>query len=510
MKMHTTATTAKSTTTGRKAATKRAAKPARAANNASAATFAQLPLSDALAQNLRVELCAPGQLARFTATMQERHYLGAPRQIGDYLRQIVLSAKGDVVALLEWGPASYALKERDRHIGWTPLQRREWLKLIVQNRRYLLLADKGTAPNLASKTLAAALRALPAQWEQTHGYRPLMAETFTDPALFEGTAYKAANWQPLGASAGYSRHRADYYQRNQSPKNLWIYPLHPDAIQRLRAPAPGPAHARAQTPAPAGALPVGNKHMLSLHELFGQVRDPRAKNTTFKIRPVLSIIAMAIMAGCRDVAQIERFAQRLRHDQRQSIGLPREKNSKRFWRVPDYNVYYHLLRRIDNEAFATLLSEWLRARAGELPAALAMDGKMIRDAIGVLTLATHEDKAPQAMAIYDKKEGTQRCEMKAAQKLLESTPDLEGKVITADALHCQRETARLIIERGGDYVLQIKENQAGLHAHARSRLEGRPPFFRKPKKDTGAWKNAATAPVKLARKPAALPERAPS
>jgi hypothetical protein len=453
-------------------------------------TYPNLRVSDAAGQTLRVELCPDDQLARFKATMHERHYLGAPRQVGDYLRQIVRTPKGDVVALLEWGPASYALKERDRHIGWTPIQRREWLKLIVQNRRYLLLADKGVAPNLASKTLAAALRALPGQWEQTHGYRPLMAETFTDPARFEGTAYKASNWQPLGASAGYSRHRADYYQPNQSPKNLWIYPLRPDAAKLLRAPAPGKTRARAKTRAPSGSLPISNKHMLSLHELFGQVRDPRAKNTIFKIRPVLSIIAMAILAGRRDIAQIQRFGQSLKQAQRQAIGLPRKKDTQ-FWRVPDYNVYYHLLARIDNEAFAALLSTWLRERAGELPAALAMDGKMIRDHIGVLTLATHEDNTPQACAIYDKKEGTKRCEMKAAQALLEKTPDLEGKIITADALHCQRQTARLITGRGGDYVLQIKENQGGLYAHAQTKLATRPPFFRKPTKATDAWRNAA-------------------
>ena len=46
----------------------------------------------------------------------------------------------------------------------------ERLKLIAQNRRFLVLADKAQAPNLASQTLAAALRALPEQWLATFGY----------------------------------------------------------------------------------------------------------------------------------------------------------------------------------------------------------------------------------------------------------------------------------------------------------------------------------------------------
>ena len=457
-------------------------------SDTTAAAYPILRVSDAVAQTLLVEVCAPDQLARFETTMNERHYLKAPRPVGDYLRQIVRTAKGDPVALLEWGPACYALKPRDAHIGWSAIQRRERLKLVVQNRRYLLLADKGIAPNLASKTLAAALRALPGQWQQLHGYAPLMAETFTDPQRYEGTCYKAANWQPAGMSAGHSRHRADFYIPNESPKHLWLHPLRPDAQKLLRAQTLPPAHAPAQTPAPTGALPVSHKHMHSLHELFAQVRDPRRRNTTFKIRPLLTIIAMALLAGRRDIAAITRFGQRLAQDQRQQIGLPRKPNTL-YWRAPGYNVYYQLLRRLDNDAFAALLTDWLRQRAGTLPEALAMDGKMIRQHIGVLTLASHEDGAPRAAAIYDQKEGTPRCEMKAAQTLLENTPDLEGKLITADALHCQKQTAALIVAKGGDYLLQIKDNQAGVLAQAKAATQTTPPLFRKRTKATDGWKN---------------------
>jgi len=117
---------------------------------------------------------------------------------------------------------------------------------------------------------------------------------------------------------------------------------------------------------------------------------------------------------------------------------------------------------MDPEAFAHRLSQWLLCRAGALPTALAMDGKMIRDHIGLLTLAQHEDGAPQAVAVYDQKEGTERCEQTAALALLESLEALDGKMITADPLHCQRKVARAIVEKGGDYLLQIKGNQKRL------------------------------------------------
>jgi hypothetical protein len=92
---------------------------------------------------------------------------------------------------------------------------------------------------------------------------------------------------------------------------------------------------------------------------------------------------------------------------------------------------------------------------------------MIRDRIGVLTLAEHEDGAPQALAIYDQKEGTERCELSAAEALLEKLPALDGKIITADPLHCQRKHARVIVEKGGEYLLQIKGNQPKLHEKAK-------------------------------------------
>ena len=60
-------------------------------------------------------------------------------------------------------------------------------------------------PNLASRALALAVNALPAAWEQAHGYRPLLAETFTDIEAFEGTCYKAAAWQPCGITKGFTR-----------------------------------------------------------------------------------------------------------------------------------------------------------------------------------------------------------------------------------------------------------------------------------------------------------------
>jgi len=418
-------------------------------------------------QEIEVQIIAPADSAWFDQQLADRHYLGAGRSVGDYLRQLV-TVRGQPAALLVWGPSCYALKDRDRWLGWSASQRVERLKLIVQNRRFLVLADKGQAPNLASQAMAAAVRALPAHWHGSFGYRPLLAESFTDPEAYAGTCYKASNWLPVGTTAGYSRHRADFYVPNDRPKHLWLLPLDPKARAHLRA-AQLPADCQpGVVAAPSGVLPLDQPQMLSLFEVLQGAPDPRAKNTRFRIGAVLTLSAMALLAGRRDIAEVARFARKLAPPQRRLLGLPRKPTTQAFYQIPSYSVFYQVLTRLDAEAFAQRLTDWLQTRAGTLPAALALDGKMIRDHIGLLTLAQHEDGAPQAVAVYDQKEGTERCEQTAAAALLEKIPAFDDKVITADALHCQKAHARKIAEKGGEFLLQIKGNQPGMHAQAQA------------------------------------------
>lgn len=406
--------------------------------------------------------------------------------MGDYLRQVI-EVEGKPVALLVWGPACYALKDRDKWISWSTVQRLERLKLIVQNRRFLLLTDKGQSPNLASQAMGAALRALPSQWLERFGYRPLLAESFTDPEAYAGTCYKASNWEAVGKSAGHSRHRADFYVPNGRPKKLWLRPLCLQAQEHLRAQQVPEDCRGGLIAAPNGTLPVSAEQLDSLMDVFRKAPDPRASNSVYRTFGVLTVIAMALLAGRREIAEIARFATSLSQAQRRRLGFPLKKGTKAFWQVPSYSVFYQVLTRMDPEAFAKRLNDWLQSRAGTLPGALALDGKMIRDQIGLLTLAQHEDGAPVAVAVYDQKEGTPRCELSAASALLQQLPALDGKMITADALHCQRTHAAIIVQKGGDYLLQIKANQENLLKKAQA-LDGLKdtPFLRKTESGTDA------------------------
>ncbi len=425
---------------------------------------------------------------RFDELMDQKHYLGRSRPVGDYLCQII-ERDGEWMALLAWGPAGLHLKDRDEWIGWNPLQRAERLKLVVQNRRYLLLTERGEEPNLASRALALAVRNLPGQWQRRFGYRPVLAESFTDIEKFHGTCYKASGWEPVGQSAGYSRHRADFFVPNDRPKRLWLKELVPGAKGLLCGAELEAEYRAAETAAASGVLPLNQIQMRSLLEAFREVPDPRAGNTRFKLPSVLALISMALLCGKRDISQFERFGWRLRQDQRAQLRLPLKKGGKKFREIPGYSVYYQLLARLDLDAFAQVLSRWLQARAGELPGALAMDGKMIRESIGVLTLADHDTGVPRAMAIISQKEGEgEKCEMVVGRRVIGELGDLTGRTVTADALHTQRKTARQAVEHGGEYLFQIKNNQEKILDHAVSAFANASPLLPSMRPNTEGWK----------------------
>jgi len=402
------------------------------------------------------------------AMLVAEHYLGATPPVGDFLWQVI-EADGELAAILVWGPAAYKLKDRDQWIGWPGVIREQRLKLIVQNRRFLV-PEAARLPNLASAALGAAVRALPGQWQERFGYEPLLAETFVDVERYRGTCYKAAGWVPMGLTAGFSRVRSDYYyQAHDRPKQLWLRPLGEaeKVRQALCARALAPEHAAAQILPLGGRIAFGMKQLHSLHRAFRSVPDPRAY-FTFQLASVLSIVALGLLEGCVHVSEIIRVAWRLNQRQREALYLPRKPGTK-IRPVPSVHTLYDLLKRIDSEALAAALNAWVSAERGALPAAVAMDGKAIRERVGLLTLCDHDDGTPIAAAVCSGKSE----EIKTAQELLErlAPGSLDGVTVTADALHCQSQTAHLLVQNhGAEFVLQVKGNQSGVLERAKKAL----------------------------------------
>lgn len=417
-------------------------------------------------------------IARFDKLLGEEHYLGKGRPVGDFIRQVVLRDR-QWVGFFTWGASSYALQDRDEWIGWTPTLRAARLKLIVQNRRFLI-PSQAREPNLASRVLAAAVKALPEQWLKTFGYCPVLAETFTDIELFHGTCYRAAQWIPVGQTKGYGRHRADFYRFHDRPKKLWLKPLGRLSPERVRdilcGPLPDVCESGAQSRA-SGLLPIPETEAYSLFQALHRVHDPRRNNRRFRCGSVLSIVAMALLSGCRDVAQIHRFGQGLKQTHRARIGLPRNKKYPKLFEAPSYHVYYNLLGKIELDDFAQVLTQWLQAGRGRLPTCLALDGKMIRNLIGVLSLSEHETGVPMVVAIQTEKKGDgEHCELEVGKRTLaEQGHILDGDtLITGDALHSQKPNAMNIFDAGGHYLFQVCNNRPKLRRLAVAKAAATP------------------------------------
>lgn len=112
---------------------------------------------------------------------------------------------------------------------------------------------------------------------------------------------------------------------------------------------------------PTGVLPISLPQCDSLHRALARVPDPRTgRNKSFRIGQVLTIVAMAFLAGRREIAAIECFGKSLTQPLRRPLGLP-EKRDKAFRRVPSYAVYYGLLAQIGPGVFNKVLNQWLEA-----------------------------------------------------------------------------------------------------------------------------------------------------
>lgn len=426
--------------------------------------------------------------------LEAEHSLGDTKAAGHRLWQIVWR-DGAPVAVVVWAASALRLKDRDAWIGWDTVTRARRLKLIVNNTRFLVL-DESREPNLASQSLGAALRALPAQWQGAHGFLPLLAESFTDIESHSGTTYKATNWIALGHSKGFARHRADYYIKNDRPKKLWIFPLHQEAKDRLCARQLPPEHAAAETVGADGRCALKAGQLRSLSDVFAAMPDDRTRDSVrYPLRSLLTIISMALLCGAASVRDIHRLGQRLTQSQRAAIGLRRRggKNQSAFYPVPCLNTYTNILARIGHRELERLLTLWISAQHGHLPRTLALDGKNLRDQLGMLvSLVDTRTGDPIAMAVAPDAGAESRL---TAELLARPEVELSGATVSADAMHCQAKTAHTIVmEKGSDYILSVKGNQPTLLQTVQHQLEDTPPLFRKMKRATDASSIANCAP----------------
>lgn len=166
----------------------------------------------------------------FDSLLERYHYLGYTQPVGEHLKYLVL-ALGRPVACLAWSSAPRHLGARDRFIGWSAQARRQNIRFVAYNSRFLILEWVQVA-HMASHILGCMARVLPRDWERLYGHPLYYLETFVDPERFRGTCYRAANWAFLGLTTGRGKD-APSKRANRPLKQVLGYPLNKNFRQLL-------------------------------------------------------------------------------------------------------------------------------------------------------------------------------------------------------------------------------------------------------------------------------------
>jgi hypothetical protein len=397
------------------------------------------------------------ELRRWEALMREHHYLGFGHIIGESLCYV--GTRGtEWVGLLGWGSAALKCAPRDRWIGWD--QQLQWHRLhfIANNVRFLILPGCHQ-PNLASRLLSLNVKRLSQDWELYHGHPILLAETFVDSSRFRGTCYRAAGWQALGHTRGYSKRNRSYWL-NAQPKLLLVRPLLPDARARLLAPLPPTLRTQGKEDVwmiDPNRLPLQGEG--ALMDWLKTLVDPRKpRGVRHPVATVVAIALCAALSGARSFCAIAEWAQGLTREALKQLGSNRPK-------PPSEPTIRRVLQRIDAESLDAHVSHWLIQHHPLAGRAVAVDGKTLRGAHDLskrpphlLSAILHQEAVVLGQIAVEEKTN----EIPKLPQLLDSLP-LQGAVVTADAMHTQQETARYLVEeKEADYLFTVKDNQSTL------------------------------------------------
>ena len=162
-------------------------------------------------------------LVRFKSYIDQYHYLGFDRFIGERMAYMVYSRDGIALACLLFGSAAWSCRERDIYIGWGKEQRKHKLNFLTNNVRYLIFPWVNI-PCLASHILSLIVRRISADWEKKYGHPVYLLETFCEIPRFRGICYRAANWIHVGCTTGRGRN-GGHHNTILPVKDIYLYPL---------------------------------------------------------------------------------------------------------------------------------------------------------------------------------------------------------------------------------------------------------------------------------------------
>jgi predicted transposase YbfD/YdcC len=201
--------------------------------------------------------------------------------------------------------------------------------------------------------------------------------------------------------------------------------------------------------------------VIPLSQHFASLEDPRVERT--KLHPLLSIVTIAmcaVIAGADTWDEIAEFGRAKAAWFATFLDLPHD--------IPSHDTFNRVFAALNPEQFKAGFISWMEAVSSVLPAqVIALDGKTVRrshnrsagkKAIHMVTAWASANRLVLAQVKVDDKSN----EITALPELLRQLA-LTGCIVTIDAMGCQREIAKQIIDQDGDYVLALKENQGSLY-----------------------------------------------
>ena len=403
-------------------------------------------------------LSSPQDVTRCDRLIREHHYLHDATLVGEHLRYAI-TYKGRWLGVATWSAAAFHIKDRDEFIGWNSEQCRRRRPLLANNSRLLILPECHY-PNLVSRFMKLMLGRLSADWLERWGHPLAMVETFVDPQLYQGTAYKVSGWSHLGKTAGWKRDAADFYLKHDAPKQIWVRELVKHARCKLRAEQLPPEWAMVEEQ----AQPRCTRTVKEIRSLMESLRRdlPEFRRAQALGYPVAGLVCVSVMAmatgvrkGPEDLAD---YADTLSQPQLRALNFRQDKESG-LYRCPKRTTFVRLLAGVDASVLERILLEWQQRLTGPIQDnVVIIDGKKMRHGgVEMVNAVNSRGQFLGGVLTQDKSN-----EIPAARQLLDRL-DLRGKITLTDAAHTQVETGQKILyEKGGDYLMTVKGNQPTL------------------------------------------------
>ena len=197
---------------------------------------------------------------------------------------------------------------------------------------------------------------------------------------------------------------------------------------------------------------------LSLMEVLEGIEDTRrSRSIMYPLHEVLIIMLLAVICGATSYAKVEMFGKSKKEWLQTFLELENG--------IPDACTFRNVIKEIDTQRLHQLFCEWMKSVVKELYGVVAIDGKQARRTKDAKKRPLHVVSAFSAE--FGMVMGQLACEEKsneitAIPKLLEML-EIKGCIITIDAMGTQTEIAKAVRDKGGDYILALKENQKTLY-----------------------------------------------